>query len=237
MQLKLFMTGRVAIITARGGSKRIPRKNIRPFFGVPIIHYPIRAAIESGVFHQVMVSTDDPEIAEISRNAGASVPFMRSPENSEDHSTTLDVIREVMEKFRDAGARYTEYCAIYPTAVLLGPDVFLEASKKMAETGARAVIPVCRFSYPIQRALHLRDGRIEFGKRDHINVRSQDLEPMFHDAGQFYMGKVEDLWHISSLFDGKPLALEMQEWQVQDIDHESDWRLAELKFKMLNPGA
>jgi N-acylneuraminate cytidylyltransferase len=180
-----------------------------------------------------MVSTDDSEIAKIARAEGAKVPFMRSSENSDDHASTLSVIKEVILEYKARGHEFDEYCCIYPTAPLLDPDTLREAHQKMVQSGAHSIIPVCRFSYPIQRALRLQGGRIQMASPEYSSFRSQDLEPRFHDVGQFYMGRTEDLFKISSLFDQEPAAIEIDELKVQDIDHESDWKMAELKYRLL----
>lgn len=227
------MVKRIAIITARGGSKRIPRKNIREFCGKPIIHYAITAAIESGLFEEVMVSTDDHEIASIAKASGAVVPFMRSAENSNDFASTLDVIKEVLHNYQTKGRNFDEYCCIYPTAPFLTAGLFQQANSEMAELKANGLVPVVRFSYPIQRALQMVEGRISFVTPEYAEKRSQDLEPRYHDVGQFYMGRVDHVMKCENLFDGNVAGFEIDELRVQDIDCETDWKIAEIKFKLL----
>ena len=227
------MAKRIAVITARGGSKRIPRKNIRLFCDHPIIHYPIQAAMKSGLFDEIMVSTDDLEIAKVARDEGAKVPFLRSNETSGDQATTLSVIREVLLEYKKLGQEFDEYCCIYPTAPLLTAETLRRANRLLEKSVAGSVIPVARYSYPIQRALRIVDGGLRMASPQYAFSRSQDLEPHFHDVGQFYMGKTANVFHLSSLFDGHPAALEVPEIQSQDIDEESDWEIAELKYKIL----
>lgn len=223
----------VAIITARGGSKRIPRKNIRPFLGRPILEYPIRAALASGVFDEVMVSTDDEEIAAIARAAGAVTPFPRSKKNSDDFSTTAEVLTEVLKEYQSRGTFFETYCGIYPTAPFVTAEKLRLAGKAMADQNAISVIPVVRFSYPIQRALQISEGLLSMMDVKYINSRSQDLTPAYHDCGQFYFGRTEILFKTGQIFSERTVPLVMPETEVQDIDHEEDWVIAELKFKLL----
>jgi N-acylneuraminate cytidylyltransferase len=225
---------RIAVITARGGSKRIPRKNIRLFCGRPIIAYSIRAAQESGCFDEVMVSTDDAEIAEVASSLGASVPFIRSLDTSNDHATTAAVLIEVLGKYRERDRVFEEACCIYPTAPFVTGASIAKAGALLRRGDAPGVIPVVRFSYPIQRALRIRDGAISMLQPEHALTRSQDLEPAYHDAGQFYWVRVEHFLRTGSLMGPGTLAHEMPEWEVQDIDTESDWKLAEIKFRVLH---
>jgi pseudaminic acid cytidylyltransferase len=226
----------VAIIPARGGSKRIPRKNIKPFLDRPIISYVIQTAIESGCFDEVMVSTDDEEIAEIARQHGAEVPFMRSAENSTDQAITLYAIREAIESYRKIGKEFDLLSCIYPTAVLTRPESLRQGKEKLiADPDALCVLPMVRYSYPIQRALFEKEGRIHMFQPEHCHTRSQDLEKSYHDAGQWYWIRtpaiaVPDfkiIWTSSA-----PIIVDGME--VQDIDDEADWSMAELKYRLLH---
>jgi pseudaminic acid cytidylyltransferase len=221
----------IAIIPARGGSKRIPRKNIRDFLGKPIIAYAIEATIESRLFSKVIVSTDDEEIAAVSKTLGASIPFLRSAKNADDHATLGDVLVEVLTSLGEEAT--DQLCCILPTAPLLRSERLKQARAALLESGARCVVPVTAFRYPIQRALRLApDGALSLREPEHYRTRSQDLERHFHDAGQFYYLKRE------AILDGKPLlgegaiAIELSDAEVQDIDDLEDWRLAELKYRL-----
>jgi pseudaminic acid cytidylyltransferase len=229
---------RVAIITARGGSKRIPRKNIREFCGKPIIAYSIETALESGCFDEVMVSTDDDEIAGVARGYGAAVPFKRSAATATDQATTAEVLLEVLEKYREAKRDIGEACCIYPTAPFITPES-LRAGRDLLlrDRDTPCVIPVVRFSYPIQRALRVRDGTISLFQPEHLNTRSQDLEPGYHDAGQFYWFRADAFERTRSLMAPGTAAVILPEWQVQDIDNEDDWIVAEMKYRMIRQHA
>ena len=223
---------RIAIIPARGGSKRIPRKNVRPFLGRPILQYSVDAALASGCFDEVMVSTDDQEIADVARAAGARVPFFRSADASDDHATTADVLIEVLNTYADASRTFRDGCCIYPTAPFVtAGDLSAGAAALDADPSLAGVITVTRFSYPIQRALKIMDGRISMMQPEYMNTRSQDLEPAYHDAGQFYWFRVARFLETRSLMAPPTAALVLPEWRVQDIDNEDDWRLAELKLR------
>ena len=224
----------LAMITARGGSKRIPRKNIKDFNGKPIMAYSIEAAIASGVFDEVMVSTDDEEIAEIARKYGASVPFMRSEKTSNDFATTVDVIEEVIDTYHGKEQDFDIFTCIYPTAPFITADRLKSAVEELKASDADSLIPVVRFSYPPQRAMEIRDGKLVFRQPENLSKRSQDLEPHFHDAGQFYVVRTESFRKNHGIMVGDILPLELSELEVQDIDNEVDWKLAELKYKLLH---
>ena len=224
----------IAIITARGGSKRIPRKNIRDFLGFPIIKYSIEAALKSGIFDEVMVSTDDQEIAGIATSLGAKVPFMRSVGTSGDHSTTAEVISEVLNEYKKQGLEFENFCCIYPTAPFVTGIKLQKAQEILEKTGADSVFPVVRFSYPIQRALKIQDKKVSMFWPEHYNSRSQDLEPAYHDCGQFYFMKVLSFFEQNKIFAEKSFPLVTNELEVQDIDNEEDWKIAELKYKIIN---
>ena len=221
----------IAIITARGGSKRIPRKNIKDFCGKPIIAYPILAALESRVFEEVMVSTDDPEIAEISRGFGAAVPFMRSEATSDDKSNSTDAVIEVLLEYAKMGKKFDYVSCIYPTAPFITAEKLKNASKRIEALGADSLIPVIPFSYPPQRGFVIRNEKLSFLHPEYTFTRSQDLETMYHDVGQFYFAKVDRLLEYKSFIMPNLVPLVVPEEESQDIDNESDWKLAELKYK------
>ena len=224
----------IAIITARGGSKRIPRKNIKPFLGKPIIEYSIEAAIQSGIFDEVMVSTDDKEIAEVAKKAGAKVPFLRSAETSNDYAKTADVIEEVIMQYRKLGQEFDEICCIYPTAPFITPKTLRQAMETLETTGADSVLPVVRFSFPPQRCV-VMDGEFLTPKwPECMPMRSQDLEPMYHDCGQFYCMNTKRFLEERNVIMQKTAPFIQAEERVQDIDTEEDWKIAEMKYRMLN---
>jgi len=224
---------KIAIIPARGGSKRIPRKNIRLFDGLPIIHYPISACLAAKCFDEVMVSTDDDEIAEIALNAGANVPFRRSAKNSDDQSTTADVLLEVLEKYRAAGKDLEIGCCVYPVAALVTSERLQEGLNILTENPElNGVVPVLRYGYPIQRAVRIVDGSLQMIEPKHLNTRSQDLEETYHDGGQYYWFRTEALIRAHTLLGSAVAPIHLDDLEAQDIDNESDWRLAELKYKL-----
>ncbi len=224
----------IAIITARGGSKRIPKKNIRPFFGKPIIAYSIEAAKKSGIFDTVMVSTDSEEIASIAREYGAEVPFLRSAATSDDHATTADVLREVLEKYREQGKAYDSFCCLYPTAPFVTGERLKDAWEKMREAKADSLMTLVRYGFPPQRAMVLKDGYAVYQSPQYEKSRSQDLEPVYHDCGQFYFCDTAAFLEKNSLVAGKTFGYQIPEEEVQDIDNESDWTMAELKYRLLH---
>ena len=226
----------LAMITARGGSKRIPRKNIKEFNGKPIIAYSIEAALSSGVFDEVMVSTDDEEIAEIAKKYGAKVPFFRSEKTANDFATTVDVIEEVLNTYKERGQEFDIFCCIYPTAPFITAKRLKDAVEELSASDADSLIPVVRFSYPPQRAMEVHDGKLVFRQPENLSKRSQDLEPHFHDAGQFYVVRSESFFKNRGIMVGDILPMELSELEVQDIDNEVDWKLAELKYNLLNEG-
>ncbi len=223
--------GSIAIITARGGSKRIPRKNIKEFCGKPIIAYSIEAARESGLFDTVMVSTDDAEIAEIAKEYGAEVPFFRSADTAGDFATTNDVLLEVLSEYEKRGERFGLACCIYPTAPFVTAEKLKKAAGELLASDADTLIPVVAFSYPPQRAMLSRQGRLVFEYPQYLDSRSQDLEPHYHDAGQFYFFRTEAFWKNKRLMVGNILPFVIPEMEVQDIDSETDWEIAEIKYQ------
>lgn len=224
----------LAIITARGGSKRIPRKNIKEFCGKPIIAYSIEAAIKSGCFKTVMCSTDDEEIAEIAKKYGAEVPFYRSPETSNDFATTADVLKEVITEYEKRGIVYDYFCCLYPTAPFVNPEKIRSGFDLMVRENASGAIPVVQFSYPIQRALKIDNERISMLHPEHLRSRSQDLIKTYHDAGQYYWYNVSAFKKEQNIMMLNPVAIITPEEEVQDIDTLEDWKLAEVKYALLN---
>lgn len=224
----------LAIITARGGSKRIPRKNIKDFLGRPIITYSIDAAIRSGCFDEVMVSTDDNEIASIARKSKAIVPFLRTGGTSDDFSPTADVITEVIAEYSRLDRHFAYACCIYPTAPFITAERLKTGYRLIQNSGADSVVPLVRFDYPVQRALEIKNGRLYMLWPENRDARSQDLKPAYHDAGQFYWINVERFSKNRTLFGDNTLPLEVPASEVQDIDTLEDWSIAELKFRMLN---
>lgn len=224
----------LAIITARGGSKRIPRKNIKDFNGKPIMAYSVEAAADSGAFDTVMVSTEDEEIAEIGRKYGAEVPFFRSEETASDYATTTDVLLEVLSEYEKRGQHFDIACCIYPTAPFVTAARLKEAVDTLAANEADTLIPVVDFSYPPQRAFVIEDGQLQFKYPENLNKRSQDLEKHYHDAGQFYVFKTERFKENKNLMVGSIIPLVLSELEVQDIDNETDWKMAELKYSMIH---
>ena len=224
---------RVAIITARGGSKRIPRKNIKSFLGKPIIAYSIEAALNAGCFDEVMVSTEDEEIAQIAREYGAKVPFTRSDENAGDFSTTRDVILEVLDAYQTMGQEFDSVCCIYPTAPFITAQRLKESMELRDREGADSVVPVVPFSFPPQRGLVISGSKVDFKWPENALVRSQDLEPFYHDCGQYYCLNVEAFRTQQLLFMKNTCPVILDEMEVQDIDNETDWKLAELKYQLL----
>ena len=225
---------KICIIPARGGSKRIPRKNIKKFLEKPIIGYSIESALESGIFDEVMVSTDDDEIAEIAIKYGAKVPFMRSKENADDFATTYNVLEEVLENYQEKKIFFNYGCCIYPCAPLLNKVKIVDAFQKIIETKCDVVCSVASYSTPIQRALRLENEKIKMFYPEYRDIRSQELERAYFDAGQFYWFSVERILKEKSLYTLNSSYLSLSDLEVQDIDNESDWKIAELKYKILN---
>ena len=222
----------LAIITARGGSRRIPHKNIRDFCGKPILAYSIEAAKSSGVFDEVMVSTDSEEIASIAKQYGAKVPFLRSEGTSNDFATTADVIREVLLQYHAAGMEYNIFCCLYPTAPFVTAEKLQKAAQILEQPAVDSVIPVVQFSFPPQRAFVKRDGVLQYLHPENERARSQDLEPLYHDAGQFYFCKTKAFLEQQTLVTKATAPLILPEEEVQDIDNFSDWALAEMKYRL-----
>lgn len=224
---------RVAIITARGGSKRIPRKNMKPFLGKPIIEYSIEAALQSDMFHEVMVSTDDEEIAEVAKKAGAQVPFFRSEEASNDFATTAEVLTEVLKSYDRIGRHFDQLCCIYPTAPFVTADAIRNAMLLLEQEKADACIPVVKFSFPPQRCVVIKDNRLQPKWPENMKKRSQDLEPFYHDCGQFYCLNTKSFLEQKAIWMKNVVPFVQDESNVQDIDTIEDWKIAEMKYKIL----
>ena len=226
------MGSSIAIITARGGSKRIPRKNIKEFCGKPIIEYSIEAALQSGLFEEVMVSTDDAEIAKIAQAAGAQVPFMRSSANAGDYAGTDDVLMEVLLAYRELGREFDTFCCIYPTAPFVTAQKLQKAMGLLEQ--ADSVMPVVAFSFPPQRCMILNEaGELRMKWPEHARTRSQDLEPYYHDCGQFYCCRTAPFMEYKTTDLPHMVPMIMSELEVQDIDNQDDWEIAELKNRKM----
>ncbi len=222
----------LCIIPARGGSKRIPKKNIKEFLGRPIIAYSIRTAIDSKLFDEVMVSTDDIEIAEIAKKYGAKVPFIRSLKNSSDFATTFDVIEEVINYYRNHNMEFNNVCCLYSCAPFVTTKTLSKAYNRLHEKEFDTVLPVVPYSSPINRALRINHEKIYMIYEENLNVRSQDLEDSFYDAGQFYWCDIDKLLLNKGIFTNNTGFIIVSEIESQDIDNETDWKLAELKFQL-----
>ena len=223
----------IAIIPARCGCTRIHRKNIQPFMGKPIIAYSIEAALQSGLFDEVMVSTDDEEIATVARQYGASVPFFRSAETANDYATMENVIEEVLNCYQERGISFDAFCCVFSTAPFLKSQSLVNSYNTFENNAYDALMPVLSFSYPIQRALFLENSRLLMREPEHIHTRSQDLQPMYHDAGLFYWMKVDKFYETKEILCDNTGMIELSEVEAQDIDTEEDWKLAELKYQIL----
>lgn len=223
----------VAIIPARGGSKRIPRKNIRDFLGFPIIKYSIDAAIKSGIFDEIMVSTEDREIAVIAEEFGAKIPFYRSSETAGGKATLVEMLLEVIKEYEKIGKHFDYACVILSTAPFVTADVLKASCDILIKSKADGVVPVVQFGYPIQRAFQIEDDRLSMVWPENILKFSQELKPTYHDSGQFYWLDVKKFKEQKKFFpnDARPYIL--PETRVQDIDTEEDWKLAEMKYNLI----
>jgi len=225
---------KLCIIPARGGSKRIPRKNIKLFLGKPIIAYSIEAAINSRLFDEVMVSTDDSEIAEIAKKYNAKVPFLRTEKTSNDFATTFDVIEEVILKYKTLGLSFENTCCLYACAPFVTSIKLSKSLETMLDGKFDSVFPVMAFGFPIQRSLKLSENnKIDFFYPEHSLSRSQDLTPSYHDAGQFYWMETEKCMTQKKIVTNNTGSIVISEIEGQDIDNEIDWKLAELKYELL----
>ena len=223
----------VAIITARGGSKRIPGKNIKPFHGRPILAYSIEAALNAAIFDEVMVSTDDDQIAEAAKNFGAVVPFKRTAQTSDDHSTTAEVLTEVIMEYKKRQKNFEFACCIYPTAPFVTGEKLATAFEKLKALSADCVLPVTKFSFPIWRSFKMNGTKVHYNWPEFALKRSQDLPPTYHDCGQFYFFNTEKFLQSKKLITDNTVGMEVPESEVQDIDNEEDWKIAEIKYELL----
>lgn len=227
--------GNLAIIPARGGSKRIPKKNIKDFFGKPIIAYSIEAALKSGLFEEVMVSTDDDEIAEVALKYGAKVPFLRSDQTADDHATLADVVFEVIEKY-EFEYRYVPNTVsiILSTAPFIQGDMLKSAFKIFQNSKVDSLLSVSEFPSSVYRSFHLNTHeKIEFNFPEYLSIRSQDLPKAYFDAGQFYFIRLNSFKQYKKLSGGINYLFKLSKTMVQDIDSMEDWKEAEKKFKLL----
>ena len=225
---------KIGIIPARGGSKRIPRKNIMPFAGKPIIAWTIEAALESGLFDRLIVSTDDDEIAEVALEHGAEVPFRRPPELSDDHTGIIEVVQHAIGWSVENGDDIEYVCCMLATAPFLQAEALSQALQQLSESDASYAFSVTAFPFPIQRAIRISpENRVEAIWPENIPRRSQDLEEAFHDAGQFYWGTRAAFERGEPLFESRSIPIRLPRYRVQDIDTPEDWKLAELMFDAL----
>lgn len=227
----------VAIIPARGGSKRIPGKNIKLFQGRPMIAWSIRAALDSGCFQRVIVSTDEERVAEVAREWGAETPFMRPPELADDHTGTLPVIAHALEWLADHGDAVETACCLYATAPFVRPEDLRAGRDRLNQGDVDYAFSVTRYAFPIQRALRVTgQGRVAMFQPEHFTTRSQDLEEAWHDAGQFYWGRALAWCEQRPLFSEAAAPIELPRHRVQDIDTLEDWERAEWLFKAMRAG-
>ena len=225
---------RLAIIPARGGSKRIPRKNIKPFCGKPMIAWSIEAARDSGCFDRVIVSTDDAEIAQVARTCGADVPFMRPAELSDDHTGTIAVIAHAIEWLRQHDDAPGEVCCLYATAPFVQAADLRRGLDLLRQSGADYAFSVTSYAFPIQRAIRIGAAqRVEMFHPEHFATRSQELQEAWHDAGQFYWGKAEAWMAGKPILSADAVPVILPRHRVQDIDTPEDWLRAELMFAAL----
>jgi len=225
---------KLCVIPARGGSKRIPRKNIKKFNGKPMLAYSVEAALKSNCFDRVIVSTDDKEIAQLAKDYGAEVPFMRPNELANDHAGTLPVIKQAIEWFNQYDEAPSEVCCLYATAPFVKVESLQNAYQQLQETGADYCFTATSFPFPIQRAIKVTaSNRVEMFQPDQFNQRSQDLEESFHDAGQFYWGKASAFQALAPIFSEIASSYLLPRHLVQDIDTHEDWIRAELMHQVL----
>ena len=222
----------IAIITARGGSKRIPRKNIKDFMGKPMLAYAIDAALNSGIFDEVMVSTEDKEIAEVAVKCGAQVPFMRSEKTANDFATTADVLNEVLSMYAEQGKKFDNMCCIYPCVPFLKSETLKDAYKLLKPH--EAVMPVCKYPVPIEWAMKIENGKLIPFDKAAQQIRSQDLTPKYFDVGMFYFNSADCFYHPENHQTDMTVPYIISESECQDIDTPEDWKMAELKYKVMH---
>lgn len=224
----------LAIITARSGSKRIPHKNIKEFMGKPMLAYAIEVSKKSTIFDEVMVSTDSTEIANIAKKYGATVPFLRSAQAANDSASTEVVLKEVILRYAKMGKNFDTVCCLYPCVPLLTSQTLMRAYQQFLSTDCEALLPVVKFSFPIQRALCKKpNGFLQYREPENAEKRSQDLEPMYHDVGMFYFVQTNAFLEQNTLICQKTALFEMPETHIQDIDNMEDWKMAEMKYRIL----
>lgn len=224
----------MAIIPARGGSKRIPRKNIKEFCGKPMIAWSILAAIESNCFERILVSTDDAEIAKVARTHGAETPFLRPSELSDDHTGTTPVVAHAIEWLLKTGSVVDKVCCIYPTAPFVLASDLQVGLETLERSGADYAFAVTSFPFPIQRAVRINaENRVQMFQPQHFNTRSQDLEEAWHDAGQFYWGKTQAWLTLKPMFSEDAAPIKLPRCRVQDIDTQEDWDRAEIIYSTI----
>ena len=228
---------KIAVIPARGGSKRIPRKNIKLFSGKPMIAWSIDAARASGLFDHIVVSTDDVEISAVAKAYGAEVPFMRPPALSDDYTGTSAVVAHAIQWYRAQGDMPDPVCCIYATAPFVNAADLQRGLQMLADSDSDFAFSVTSFAFPIQRAIKLtEEGRVQMFQPEHFNTRSQDLEQAFHDAGQFYWGRAAAWIADKPIFSSDAMPVILPRHRVQDIDTPEDWERAEWMFKALQTG-
>ena len=224
----------IAIIPARGGSKRIPHKNIKPFVGKPIIAYSINAAQKTNLFKRIIISTDSEKIAEVSRAYGAEIPFWRPPELSDDYTGLSEVIIHALQWLLDHGEVVEYICCIYPTAPLLKSEYLCRGYELIKDNNAKSAIAVTSFSSPIFRAYKINDaGRIEMVWPENFNTRSQDWPDAIHDAGQFFWANARKYLKEKTFLTSDTIPVTLPRYMVQDVDTLEDWKLAEFQYKLL----
>lgn len=224
----------LCIIPARGGSKRIPRKNIKDFYGKPVVAFSIENALKSNLFNEVMVSTDDYEIRDIAIKYNAKVPFMRTENCANDYATTFDVIEEVVNNYAKNGIQFDNICCLYACTPLLSVDLIQKGYSVFIDNNFDTLFPIIEYSNPIQRAFKINNDRIEMFNPEYEMQRSQDLIKAYYDAGQFYWMNSNKLFLNKKIYCQNSGFISISEMQAQDIDNEIDWKLAELKYKLLN---
>jgi N-acylneuraminate cytidylyltransferase len=233
----IFMGRNLCVIPARGGSKRIPRKNIKDFCGKPVIAYSIEAALASNLFDEVMVSTNDEEIANIARLYGAKLPFIRSAKNSDDFTGTGDVVYEVFNDYKATGIFFEQICCVYATAPLITSNRIKEGYDILIRSEFDVVFPVARYNSPIWRSYKMDErNAVVMNFPENEAKRTQDLQDAYFDAGQFYWLKTANLHLLpnKNSFGRSKAAIVLEDYEVQDIDNLKDWEIAEIKFKYLN---
>ena len=223
----------IAIILARGGSKRIPLKNIKLFLDKPVIAYSIDAALSSGLFDEVMVSTDDDQIATVAKEYGAKMPFLRTASTASDTATTAEALIEVLNSYKEKGQEFDYACCLYPTAPFVSSEKLIHAFNFLLQKKYLSVFPVMLFSYPIWRSLKIETGKLMMNYPEYKDIRSQDLPLAYHDAGQFYFFKVDALFAEQTLFTSDSGAIVIDGLEGHDIDNLTDWKIAEMKYKGL----